>query len=176
MTGRKLSFVWVLAAGVVLGVAGLSGTPAALQAANGAPAAQGAGPGRGGSSQGPGGGYWEWWNDAEVQKELGLTADKVKSINDFYTRRNDDLRPIVHEFLKQREELEKMTRARVVDESTYLLQVMRVEHARARLNESRTVMLYRMFRSLTPEQHQKLQGLMDRGAGRGGRGRATPAR
>jgi Spy/CpxP family protein refolding chaperone len=115
---------------------------------------------------------WEWWNDAGVQKELGLTAEKIKGINDFYSRRNEDLRPIVQEYVKQREELDKMTRARVVDESTYLLQVMRVENARARLNESRTVMLYRMFRSLTPEQHQKLQDIMDR---RYNRGRGRPA-
>ena len=113
---------------------------------------------------------WEWWNDAGVQKELGLTAEKIKSINDFYSRRNQDLGPFVQEFLKQREELGKMTQARVVDESTYLLQVMRVESARARLNESRTVMLYRMYKSLSPEQHQKLQNIMDRRFSRDGRG------
>lgn len=116
---------------------------------------------------------WEWWNDAGVQKELGLTAEKIKSIDDFYSRRNQDLRPFVQEFLKQRDELGKMTQARVVDESTYLLQVMRVESARARLNESRTVMLYRMYKSLSPEQHQKLQDIMSRrfngDGGRGGR-------
>ena len=164
----------LVVAGAGLALAGQVATPVAVVAANDAPAVQAPAAGRGGNAPGPGSSYWEWWNDAEIQKELGLTADKVKNINDFYKRRNEDLQPILQEFLKQREELEKMTRARVVDESTYLLQVMSVENARARLNESRTVMLYRMFRSLTPEQHQKLQGIMDRGVGRGGRGRPTP--
>lgn len=119
---------------------------------------------------------WEWWNDADVQKELALSADKIKRINDFYGRRNADLRPIVHEFIQQSSELDKMTRDRVVDESTYLLQVIRVESARARLNESRTVMLYRMFRELTPAQHSKLQDILDRRFNRGGRGRTEPAK
>ncbi len=141
----------------------------AVSAADGLQAAPTSGMAAGGPSS------WEWWNDADVQKELGLTAEKIKSINDFYNRRNQDLRPIVQEFLTQREELGKMTQARVVDESSYLLQVMRVENARARLNESRTVMLYRMYRSLTPEQHRKLQDIMDRRFNRGGRGRQAPS-
>lgn len=105
---------------------------------------------------------WEWWNDADVQKELGLSAEKVERINNYYNRRNTELRPIMHEFQKQAAELEKMTRERVVDVSTYDLQVLRVESARTALYQSRTSMLYRMFRELTPEQHQKLQEILAR--------------
>ncbi|MCC7044279.1 MAG: hypothetical protein IT183_10470 [Acidobacteria bacterium] len=142
-------------------------------AANDVPAqaAQAAAPNRGPGSSSLG---WEWWNDADVQRELALSADKIKRINDLYARRNADLRPIVHEYQKQFSELDKMTRQRVVDESTYLLQVMRVESLRVRLNETRLVMLYRFFRELTPEQHTKLQDIMDRRFNRGGRGRSTP--
>lgn len=147
-------------------LAGSEGTLAEAQA----PASRGSGAGGRQASDGLG---WEWWNDAEVQKELALPVDKIKQINDFFNRRNADLRPIVHEFLKQRADLDKMTSDRVVDESTYLLQVMRVEATRARLNESRMVMLYRMFRTLTPEQHQKLQDILDRRFSRSGRGRST---
>jgi Spy/CpxP family protein refolding chaperone len=115
------------------------------------------GPGRGSSPS-----SWEWWNDAEVQKELGLTPEKLQRINSYYTRRNTELRPMVHEFFRQSAELEKMTRDRVADESTYALQVLRVESVRARLSESRTLMLYRISRELTPEQNQKLQNILDR--------------
>jgi Spy/CpxP family protein refolding chaperone len=117
---------------------------------------------------------WEWWNDTDVQRELALSPDKIKRINDLYGRRSQELRPILHEYQKQGAELDKMTRERVVDESTYLLQVMRVESLRVRLNETRLVMLYRFFRELTPEQHTKLQDIMDRRFNRGGRGRSTP--
>jgi hypothetical protein len=55
-----------------------------------------------------------------------------------------------------------MTRARVVDVDTYSVQVMRVESARSKLSESRTVMLYRLARELTPEQYRKLLEIRDR--------------
>jgi Spy/CpxP family protein refolding chaperone len=118
---------------------------------------------------------WEWWNDAEIQKALGLSGEKIKRINDIYNRRNAEIQPLFNEFHKQWSELDKMTRARVVDESTYWLQVLRVETARSRLSEFRTMMLYRLYRELTPEQHQKLQEIQDRRRS-GGRGRGPDGR
>jgi Spy/CpxP family protein refolding chaperone len=138
----------------------------AAVSANEAPAQQ-AQASRGGTR-----GNFQWWNDPEVQRELALSADKIKRINDLYARRNQEVQALLREYQKEFAELDRMTRERVVDESTYLLQVMRFEFVRARLNESRTVMLYRFFRELTPEQHQKLQAILDRGRG-GGPGRST---
>lgn len=163
--------VAVLLTGQMVGV----GTLAAASSDGVVMAPQGPPQGRGGP--GPGA-PWEWWNDTEVQKELGLTADKVRQLNDIYVRRNTELRPFVHEYQKAWADLDKMTRERVVDESTYQMQVVRVEAARARLGESRTVMLYRMYRTLSPEQHQKLQDILARRAERSsGRERsASPGR
>ena len=185
MTGRKLLSVrWFLpAAG--LAVAGLLGSTSsliaasevgvALTTANGAqtPGQAPAQPRSAGRGAAPSTLGWKWWSDVDVQKELGLSPEKVRNIDDYFNRRDADLRPVMHEFVKQSEELDKMTRAAVVDESTYLLQVMRVESTRQRLNESRTVMLYRMYRQLTPDQHRKLQDLLDRRFNRGGRGRGS---
>lgn len=112
---------------------------------------------------------WEWWNDAEIQKALPLSADKVRRINDLYTHRVEELQPIVEEFQKQLVELDKMTRARVVNDSDYTVQVMRVESLRSELNKSRTVMLYRLMRMLSPEQYSRLQEIRDRRAGPGHR-------
>jgi Spy/CpxP family protein refolding chaperone len=121
-------------------------------------------------------GPWKWWNDASVQKELGLSAQKVKDIDNFYEKRSKDLKPMADELERQRQELDNMTKAAVADESVYALQVLRVESLQARLRESRTMMLYRMFRSLQPDQYRKLQDLLDRRYGRSsntapGRGR-----
>jgi len=185
VTGRKLlSLRWTLpAAGlVVLGLVGntssLSATSKgalALTTANSAqpPGQAPAQPRPSGRGAAPSTLGWKWWNDVDVQKDLGLSPEKVRNIDDYFNRRDADLRPVMHEFVKQSEELDKMTRAAVVDESTYLLQVMRVESTRQRLNESRTVMLYRMYRQLTPDQHRKLQDLLDRRFNRGGRGRGA---
>ncbi len=65
------------------------------------------------------------------RRSWGCRPRRSKRIDDIYTRRSEDLKPIGDEFLKQSGELEKMTRARVVDETTYSLQVMRVESARS---------------------------------------------
>lgn len=122
--------------------------------------AQGTSSGR--PSGGPQMGPWKWWNDAGVQKELGLSAEKIKDIDNFFERRSKDLKPMADELERQRQELDNMTKAAVADESVYALQVLRVESLGARLRESRTMMLYRMFRSLQPDQYRKLQDLLDR--------------
>ncbi len=106
----------------------------------------------------------KWWNDAEVQKELGLTADKVKRIDDFFEKRSKDLKPWADEFQKEFQELDAMTKAATVDETTYALKVQQVETIAARLRESRTVMLYRIYRELQPEQYKKLQEIFARRA------------
>lgn len=115
-------------------------------------------------------GPWEWWNDAKVQKELGLVPEKVWRINDIYTRRSEQLRPLRDEFTKELAMLDKVTRARTVDEATYTLQVTKVEGLRSELSKSRTVMLYSLFRELSPEQYRKLQDVRDRRERDRGRG------
>ena len=185
MTGRKLLSVrWILpVAGLAL-VSFLGGSSSLAAASERAlvlttasnvqtPGQAPAQPRASGRGAGPSTLGWKWWSDVDVQKELGLSPEKVRNIDDYFNRRDADLRPVMHEFVRQSEELDKMTRAAVVDESTYLLQVMRVESTRQRLNESRTVMLYRMYRQLTPDQHRKLQDLLDRRFNRGGRGRGA---
>jgi Spy/CpxP family protein refolding chaperone len=119
---------------------------------------------------GPGFPQWEWWNDESVKKEIGLTEDKVKKLDSIYQDRYKQLTPFVEDYQKQREILDKMTAERTADESTYALQVSRVEQLRSRLFESRTTMLYRMYRTLQPEQYQKLRDIFERRAARGGRG------
>ena len=127
--------------------------------------------GRGGRSTAPRG---EWWNDAEVQKELALTPDKIKRIDDLYSVRTRNLKPLVAEFVRQSAELEKMTEAAVTDESIYSLQVLRVEAMRSRLNESRTMMLYRIYRELAPDQYKKLLQIFERRAAHRARGGDAP--
>jgi hypothetical protein len=45
-----------------------------------------------------------------------------------------------------------------------------VEWLRSQLNESRLMMLYRMYRELTPDQYHKLQEISDRMSRDRGRG------
>ncbi|HVT48572.1 MAG TPA: hypothetical protein VHD57_12335 [Vicinamibacterales bacterium] len=127
-----------------------------------------------GNAPGPVG--WKWWDDPEVKQALDLTDAKSKKIETMYQDRLHEAQPWVDEFLRQNAKLQHMTADRVADEETYRVQVSRVESLRARLIESRTVMIYQFFRELTPDQYKKLQDITDRKFHSGDRGRGPDPR
>ena len=112
---------------------------------------------------------WDWWQDADVKKELGLTEEKARKIQAIYERRYSQMKPFAADFELEWRKLEQMTRERAADEATYALQVNRLENLSAKLRESRTVMLYTIYRELSPEQNKKLQEIRDRRSNRNGR-------
>ena len=118
---------------------------------------------------------FEWWNDGEIKKEIGLSDDKAKKIAEFYEGRNRQMQPWIEDWRKERALLDKMTQERVSDETLYGIQVWRVEQLTAKLRETRSMMVYRMYLQLSPEQYKKLRELLDRRFnGRGGRGGPGP--
>ncbi len=124
----------------------------------------------------PGPGHWEWWKDAEVQKQLALSPDKVKRIDGIYRSRSSNLQPTVDQYMRELATLDAMTRAASADEASYNLQVVQVEALRSEISRSRTVMLYRFFRELQPEQYAKLQDIFAQRAARMMRDRGNPGR
>jgi Spy/CpxP family protein refolding chaperone len=118
---------------------------------------------------------WEWWNDAAVKKELGLTDAKSKEIDRIFQDRARHAKPFFDEWMKQRDEQDRMAKERLVDEGTFALQVARVDALGAELRKSRAVMFYRMYRKLTAEQVKKLEEIQDR-RNRDGRGRGAGSR
>lgn len=118
---------------------------------------------------------FKWWTDPEFKKELGLSDEKTKRMDDYFQNRSKLMQPVVDEWFKEREKLEKMVQERTADDQTYGIQVWRYESLNARLRETRQVMVYRMYRELSPEQYKKLRELIDRRFnGRGGRGGPGP--
>jgi Spy/CpxP family protein refolding chaperone len=118
---------------------------------------------------------WEWWNDAAVKKELGLTDAKSREIDRIYQDRSRHAKPFFDNLLKEREEQERMARERLVDDVTFSMQVARVDALAAELRKSRAVMIYRISRKLTAEQLKKLEEIQDR-RNREGRGRGAGSR
>jgi Spy/CpxP family protein refolding chaperone len=102
-----------------------------------------------------------WWKSADVQKELGLTPDQVMKIDTIW----ESTRP---EMVQEREELDRFeTRLSKMiasnrDEADVARQIDRVETARASLNKTRSLMLYRMRQALSEEQNKKFQVLQER--------------
>jgi Spy/CpxP family protein refolding chaperone len=173
---------WLLPAavlGLTLSASGREGVQRGVPAVKTAPSQQATapatpaqnGPGRGGPPPTrPGSGWGEWWKDELVIKELQLSPSKVKRLDQIFVEREKRIASIVEELPIEQRKLEQMVTERVVNESTFQLQVARVVFLRSRRDESRQVMLYRMYQELTPEQHKKLLEIRERNRGRGGRG------
>ena len=119
---------------------------------------------------GNGGSPWDWWSDPAVKKDLKLTEEQVHKIRDIFEKRETEVKPLWDMLNREGDRLDRMTRERVADEATYAVQVSKVQHLFARVRESRTVMMYRMYRELQPEQYKKLQEIMDRRRAMDGRG------
>ncbi|MCC7007631.1 MAG: hypothetical protein IT184_02335 [Acidobacteria bacterium] len=119
---------------------------------------------------------WQWWNDPNVKSDLKLSDEKARVIEGIFQKRQAEAKAWWEQLQREQDRLTRMTRERVADEATYALQVSKVETLAARLREGRTLMLYRIYLELQPEQFKKLQDLMDRRRD-GGRGRgADPGR
>lgn len=111
-----------------------------------------------------------------MQRELGLSPDKVRRIDGIYRSRSANLQPTVEQYMRELAVLDAMTRAATADEASYNLQVVQVEALRSEISRSRTVMLYRFFRELQPEQHAKLQDIFAKRAASLMRERGNPGR
>jgi Spy/CpxP family protein refolding chaperone len=187
-----------LAAGLALSVAFVPGGSRAAKAAGTAsvqsttptpapqqqaPPAQGRGasvtpPSTDGRTGGPGGRAggpgifreWEWWKDDEVKREIALTDKTAAEIDNIFQSRLRQAMPFIDAYNREKETLDKMTRERTVDESTYGVQVAQVVALQSKVLESRTVMLYRIYMKLSAEQYKKLNDARDRHyqRGRGG--------
>jgi Spy/CpxP family protein refolding chaperone len=146
------------------------------QAGSGTQGQASAGPGpRGGGQPDSRRSEWEWWNDAAVKKQLGLTDSKSREIDRIYQERARYAKPFVEDAVKARAEQERMAAERLVDEGTFAAQVARTDALFAELRKSRAVMLYRMYRKLNAEQVKKLGEIRDHRE-RDGRGRGAGSR
>ena len=94
----------------------------------------------------------------------------MRKIREIFEKREAEVKPVWDQLSREGERLDKMTRERVADEATYAVQVSKVHHLFAEMRKSRTVMIYRMFRELQPEQYKKLQEIMERRRASDGRG------
>jgi Spy/CpxP family protein refolding chaperone len=116
---------------------------------------------------------FRWWMDEKFQRELAITPDQVARIDAVFQAAQPVLRAQQRALSKLEDELSKMVLEANIDESEVEHFVTKVEAARADLGRSRTMMIFRMRRILTSDQHGKLQKLFEqyekdrRGRGRG---------
>lgn len=104
----------------------------------------------------------KWWQDEQFKTELGLTAHQSESVEATFQSSLPKLRAAKQQLDALEADLSKLIRERTADESVVAAQIDKVEAARAELSKTRTLMLYRIHRILTPEQNTKLQAMHDR--------------
>jgi Spy/CpxP family protein refolding chaperone len=104
---------------------------------------------------------FKWWKDDSVQKELAITPDQSSRIEAVFQAAQPALRAQQRALSKLEDELSKLVLEARIEEPEVEHFVARVEAARAELGKTRTMMIFRMRRILTTEQHVKLQKLFE---------------
>jgi Spy/CpxP family protein refolding chaperone len=104
---------------------------------------------------------FKWWKDDGFTKELSLSGDQSSRIEAVFQAAQPELRAQQRALAMLEEELSKLVQDAKVDEPELDHFVGKVESARADLAKTRTMMIYRIRRILTLEQHVKLQKLFE---------------
>ena len=102
-----------------------------------------------------------WWKNEQFKKDLGLTAEQADRIDKIWQATRPDLRQEWDEFTRLDEKLSLLIQ-HDADEGVLARQIDRVEMARASASKTRSLMLVRMLKVLTPEQRVKFKDLHDR--------------
>jgi Spy/CpxP family protein refolding chaperone len=105
---------------------------------------------------------WKWWLHADSRKELKLTDQQSRKINEIWESTAPKQREKWHELERLEDALAQMIKDSTADVSTVSQQVEKVERLRAETNATRTVMIYRMHLLLTPEQREKVDAMRKR--------------
>ena len=100
---------------------------------------------------------FKWWNSDQYRRELGLTGDQSRRIEDIFQGALPNLRAAKKSLDGAEADFEALVQRG--DDSSVMQQVDRVETARAELNKVRTIMLLKMRRTLTTDQWVKLGAL-----------------
>lgn len=102
---------------------------------------------------------FKWWQEARFQRELALTAEQVSRLEEVYQAAGPEMRAGKATLDRLQAELSAMVNDGRADDAAAADLIRRVEAARADLGISRALMLYRMRRLLTTDQHVKLKVL-----------------
>jgi Spy/CpxP family protein refolding chaperone len=100
---------------------------------------------------------FKWWQSDVYKRELGLTAEQSRRLEDIFQAAAPDLRVQKRALDQAEAEFERLVEKG--DDGAVMEQVGRVEIARAELNKSRTMMLLRMRKALTTDQWAKFTAL-----------------
>ena len=105
---------------------------------------------------------FKWWQSDAVAAEIGLTAEQGADIEAIFQSLRPKLRELARRLHREEDELTAIMHAMQAEEWDVALQIDKVEAARSALSKTRTLMLYRMHRTLTAEQSEALHAMWER--------------
>jgi Spy/CpxP family protein refolding chaperone len=104
----------------------------------------------------------KWWLSEQVKSEVGLTDQQSKEIEQIFQAVRPRLKAGWEELDRLEQEVSHLMTEGESDEGRISTAIDRVEAARAALNKTRTLMLFRIYRVLSPEQRVKLKAFHER--------------
>lgn len=105
----------------------------------------------------PAAGQGKWWQSEEYKRELRLTPEQSKKLEDVFQAAVPTLKSLKKALDQAESEFERLLERG--DDGSVMDQVERVEAARAELNKSHTLMMLKMKRVLTAEQWAKFNAM-----------------
>jgi hypothetical protein len=107
---------------------------------------------------------YKWWLSDEGKREFGINDQQSRDLETQFQQMLPSLKANKSELDKQEKVLNQLLSDGSSGEPTVAQAIDRVEAARSALSRTRTLMLYRMYRLLTPEQRAKVQAYYERKA------------
>jgi Spy/CpxP family protein refolding chaperone len=104
----------------------------------------------------------KWWASDRAKAEIGLSDAQSAAIEDIFQATLPRLRAEKAELDRLEREVSRVLSSVTPDEAAVSQAVDRAEAARSVCNRTRTMMLFGMYRVLTPEQRARLRTYHDR--------------
>ena len=104
----------------------------------------------------------KWWLSERVMAEVGLTTEQSNEIEQIFQSMMPRLRTEKSDLDRREQDVSRLMLDAPGDETRVVQAVEQVEGARAACNTTRTLMLFKMYRVLTPEQRVKLKEYRER--------------
>ena len=104
---------------------------------------------------------YKWWASEEVRQELQLTNQQTDQIESIFRSLRPKLKELAQVLRQEAEQLADVMHTMQAEEWEVTLQIDKVESARSALSKTRTLMLYRMHKRLSPEQLDGLHSLWE---------------
>jgi Spy/CpxP family protein refolding chaperone len=102
----------------------------------------------------------KWWQNPRAG-ELGLTSEQSRRIEEIFQATLPTLKTCNSELERRESRLNAMVSASGVTEVEVSRQIDQVEASRSEMSKERTLMLFRMYQVLTPEQRERVKAMYE---------------